>query len=107
MFFKSAAPFAVALAVLATSPAAVQAAGFDQTSVKVAYGDLDLSRAEGQTLLQSRIQSAASEVCGGNEVHHRGLSEEVAFRACREDTASDGLAAVHKASVSISTVAMK
>lgn len=106
MFFKSAAPFAVALAVLAVSPAAVQAASFDQASVKVAYGDLNLSTHEGQAQLQSRIERAASVVCGGNEVH-RGLGEEIAFKACRADTVSDGLAAARKASVSITTVAMR
>jgi UrcA family protein len=106
MFFKSAAPFAVALAVLAVSPAAVQAAGIDQTSVRVAYGDLDLSTEEGQAVLQSRLDHAASVVCGGNEVH-RALGEDILFKACRADTVSDSLAAVHKANVSISTVAMK
>jgi UrcA family protein len=106
MFFKSAAPFAVALAVLASAPAAVQAAGFDQTSVKVSYADLNLSTEEGQSLLQDRIKYAASTVCGGNEVH-RGLGEERTYDACRADTVADGLAQVHKAAVSISTVAMK
>ena len=106
MFFKSAAPFAVALAVLASAPAAVQAAGIDQTSAKVAYGDLNLSSAEGQAALQSRVEYAATQVCGGHEVH-RSLGEEHTFNVCRADTVADGLAEVHKASVSISTVAMK
>lgn len=106
MFFKTAAPFAVALAFLAAAPAAVQAAGFDQTSVKVAYGDLNLSTEEGQALLQSRMEYAASEVCGGSEVH-RSLGEARTYNSCRVDTVADGLALVKKASVSISTVAMK
>jgi UrcA family protein len=106
MFFKSAAPFAVALAVLAASPAAVQAAGFDQTSVKVAYNDLDLSTEDGQAALHSRLDHAASVVCGGNEVR-RALGEDILFKACRADTVADGLSLVKKASVSITTVAMK
>jgi len=106
MFFKSAVPFAVALAVLASAPAAVQAAGFDQTSVKVPYGDLNLSTEEGQSHLMARIKYAAHEVCGGSEVR-RSLSEESIYKACRADAVADGLAQVHKAAVSISTVAMK
>jgi UrcA family protein len=106
MFFKSAAPFAVALAVLAASPAAVQAAGFDQTSVKVAYGDLNLSTDEGQAALHSRLDYAASVACGGKEVR-RALREDIFYKACRADTLSDSLASVHKANVSITTVAMK
>jgi UrcA family protein len=105
MFLKSAAPFAVALAVLAASPAAVQAAGFEQHSQKVYFGDLNLASDDGQAALKSRIEFAAGEVCGGNEVH-RGLGENITYKACRADTVSDGLAAVHKASVNIQTVAL-
>lgn len=105
MFFRTAAPFAVALAVLAASPVPVLAAGFEQPSQKVYFGDLDLASADGQTALKSRVEFAAGEVCGGNEVH-RALGEEATYKACRADTLTDGLAAVHQASVSISTVAL-
>lgn len=106
MFLKAAAPFAVALSVLAASPAAVQAAGFAQPSVKVSYADLNLASAEGQASLNARIQQAAATVCGGNEVR-RPLGEEQAYKACRADTVTDGLASLRKANVSITTVAMQ
>ena len=106
MFVKAAAPFAVALAILAASPAAVQAAGFDQPSVKVHFNDLNLATAEGQASLHARIEQAAKNVCGGYEVR-RPLGEELAYNACRADTVSDGLAQARQATVSISTVAMK
>ena len=105
MFFKTAAPFAVALAVLAASPVPVLAAGLDQTSVKVYYGDLNLSTDEGQAELQARIEQAATVVCGGNEVH-RSLGEQRLYNSYRAETVADGLAAVKKASVSITTVAL-
>lgn len=106
MFFKSAAPFAVALAVLAASPVPSLAAGSDQPSEKVAYSDLNLSTEDGQAALQARIEHAASNVCGGYEVR-RSLGEERLYNACRADTVADGLTQVKKATVSISTVAMK
>lgn len=106
MFFKAAAPFAVALAVLATSPAAVQAASFDQPRATVSYDDLNLATAEGQASLKARIDYAASNVCGSYEVR-RSLGEERLYNACRADTAADGMAQVQKAAVTISTVAMK
>ncbi len=86
MFAKIAAPFALAVAVLAASPA-VQAA--DLSSVKVRFGDLDLSSAAGHAQLVSRIQQAASALCGGDEAH-RSLGDQLTYRACR----SDAIAAV-------------
>lgn len=103
MFVKAAAPFAVALAILAASPAAVQAAGFEQPSVKVTYSDLNLATAEGQANLQARLQQAATAVCGDQEVR-RSIGDELNYKACRADTVSDGLSQVHQ---KVSTVAMK
>jgi UrcA family protein len=104
MFVKAAAPFAVALAILAASPAAVQAAGLEQPSVKVTYSDLNLATAEGQANLQARLQHAATTVCGGDE-GRRSLGEELNYKACRADSVTDGLAKVQQ--TASSTVASK
>jgi UrcA family protein len=104
MFVKAAAPFAVALALLAASPAAVQAASIEQPSVKVTYSDLNLATAEGQASLQGRLQQAATTVCGGEE-GLRSLADEVNYKACRAATISNGLAQIHQQAAS--TVAMK
>lgn len=56
-----AAPIGLALAALAT-PAAAQT-----ISIDVSYADLDLTSPQGQAALDRRIDSAAREICGGEE----------------------------------------
>ncbi|MBO9498326.1 MAG: UrcA family protein [Novosphingobium sp.] len=55
----------IAIAVLGA--AALSAPAF-AGSISVKYKDLDLSTAEGQKALDSRIESAARKVCGFNEL---------------------------------------
>ena len=54
--------------VAAAMAALVAAQPASAESVAVAYDDLDLSTAQGQETLEHRIDKAAKEVCGFNEV---------------------------------------
>jgi UrcA family protein len=68
--------FAVAAAAaIATSPAAAQ------SSLNVRYSDLDLSTADGQAKLESRIDQAARKTCGMDE---RTVGSRLASRDARD-----------------------
>ena len=51
------------LAALAASPISASAQAGGQTSIKVFYGDLDLSKAAGMQTLLRRIKQASYQVC--------------------------------------------
>lgn len=53
---------AAALTVVTAAPAAAENVGIE-------WRDLNLETAEGQAALDRRINNAASEVCGLNEIH--------------------------------------
>jgi UrcA family protein len=55
-----------AAAAIVTASVAASAQEFVTRHVDVAYGDLNLSTAAGQTVLQKRIDSAAAMACGGS-----------------------------------------
>jgi len=67
---------AIALGLLAATPAAAET-----LSASVAYGDLDLTKAEGRRVLDRRLARAVREVCGA--VPMRNVSRLKAHRACR------------------------
>ena len=67
----------------ATVFAASAAAG---TSVAVKYSDLDLSTRAGQQKLERRIDSAAREACGMDEVRTGRLTASTAQRQCYAQT---------------------
>jgi UrcA family protein len=73
-----AAPLFGALALGATAlPAQAQ----DTRTIEVRYSDLNLSTAEGRQSLQTRVRSAAKNVCGGQPTTSYG-PEKIAYTHC-------------------------
>jgi UrcA family protein len=84
----------LAVGALLVSPAQAQGV-FQQNSVKVFYGDLDLSKPAGMQTLQRRLRSASLEVCGDSRGALRiGTNDQA---RCAHDAVADALAAVGKA----------
>lgn len=77
----------LALALTAAVLAAPVVAADEAPSVAVRYGDLDLTSAEGQQQLDSRLERAAREVCGVNEkrtgTYLRSQSSRECYREAR------------------------
>lgn len=72
-------PFALAAAVLATGlTVAAASPSIAATTVRVSYADLDLSRAEGRAVLDSRLNRAVAKLCFSS-----GQLELGNVRACR------------------------
>jgi UrcA family protein len=70
-------------AALLLGAAGAYAAGPDAaTSVRVAYGDLNLASAQGASTFHARIAAAARTVCGADSVDIRNLREFAAVRSC-------------------------
>jgi UrcA family protein len=87
------------LAALAGSvfAAAAQAGtpGSDVASVKVAYGDLNLTSSQGSTVLDSRIKSAARAVCDAGDLDNRDLRAYAEERSCEQRAIARAVADVH------------
>jgi UrcA family protein len=83
-----------AVAALLVSPAQAQGV-FQQRSVKVFYGDLDLSKPAGMETLQRRLTLASLQVCGDSrgELRIAAIDQE----RCSHDAVANALAAVDKA----------
>lgn len=79
MLAKIAPLFAMGLAVV---PVAVQA---ETTKIAVKYQDLDLTRADHQAKLDTRIARAVTKVCG--QTSARTLSLNGGIKACRDKAA--------------------
>ncbi|HET7085518.1 MAG TPA: UrcA family protein [Rhizomicrobium sp.] len=66
----------------------------EQTSTKVFYGDLDLSKPAGMQTLQRRLKAASSQVCGNPRdalsVNTRNQTH------CAQDAEANALAAIAK-----------
>lgn len=77
MFMRIVLP-AMALACLATAPAAAQT---DPVRVAVPYGDLDLTKDEGRKRLDARLERAARRACGTTS-SIRTVSQMIALRTC-------------------------
>lgn len=56
-------------------------------SIEVSYADLNLENAQGQSLMEARVRSAAKRVCGYN-THRLPMKEANDLRSC-VDTAID------------------
>jgi UrcA family protein len=83
-----------AVAALLVSPAQAQGV-FQQSSVKVFYGDLDLSKPAGMQTLKRRLTLASLEVCGDSCGALRiGTNDQA---RCAHDAVANALAAVGKA----------
>jgi UrcA family protein len=80
--FKSALVSLVAAVALA--PAALAQTPSEPASVRVAYGDLNMSTRTGGEILLHRIQSAAKKACA-KAVEHSPLTPR-AMTSCRQDT---------------------
>ena len=83
---KTFVAFASAAALLFTAPLAQAQALFeDAPTVRVGYGDLDISRAGGRAVLEQRIRQAIERVCPRRpspaELGHYKL-----YRTCKEAT---------------------
>ena len=81
-----AAAFAVSGGTLAATGAPAFAADLvvtGQPSARVAYADLDLSRAAGRERLEARIRSAAERLC--SEPGTQTLQDRLASDACRAE----------------------
>ena len=61
-------------------------------SVVVHFGDLDLSRSEGATVLYRRLRSAAETVCA--PLDDRGVARHMSFKACVQSAISTAVAKV-------------
>jgi UrcA family protein len=83
---KTFVAFASAAVVLCgASLAQAQSVQDNGPTVRVGYGDLDLSRAQGRTILEQRIKQAIDQVCPRRplpaELGHYRL-----YRTCKEAT---------------------
>src|SRR5579863_3364645 len=86
----------VALAALAYAPGAAQAqtaSNPDQVSVRISYGDLDLSSQTGAREMIGRIDNAARVICG-EPSSNADLSGWAQQRACAQSTVSDAVASL-------------
>jgi UrcA family protein len=66
----------------------------DVPSVVVPFGDLDLSRSEGATVLYRRLRSAAETVCA--PLDDRGVARHMSFKACVQSAISAAVAKVNR-----------
>jgi UrcA family protein len=82
---------ALVFAALLASPVQAQST---ETSVKVFYGDLDLSKPAGMQTLQRRLRAASSQVCGDSRGALRVNANDPA--RCAQDAVANALAAVTK-----------
>jgi UrcA family protein len=80
--FKTA--FVALIAAAALTPAALAQTPTEPVSVRVAYGDLNMSSRAGGEILLHRIQSAAKKACA-KEVEQSPLTPR-AMTSCRQDT---------------------
>jgi UrcA family protein len=80
---------ALAGAAYAASPDTASA------SVRVSYGDLNLTSEQGSKELYARIVSAAREVCGASQVDIRDLSSLESERACERRAVATAVDQVH------------
>ena len=80
--------------LIASSFAALAAASdsFAPPSVRVNFGDLDVSRPQGAAVLYSRIRAAAQKVCSPHEVG--GLAAKMHLDACINKAISEAVTTV-------------
>jgi len=81
--FASLAPATILAAAALVSAPAFAAPAADGMSRTVRFGDLDLSTDAGAAALHSRIEYAATAVCGGG-ADQRDLTQVRVVNACRE-----------------------
>ncbi len=84
---RAAALTAAACLALSTAYAGTDAGEAPQITVK--YGDLDLSRAEGATVLFQRIRSAAAKTC--DQFNSREVGVRAKFTSCMDHAIADAV----------------
>ena len=90
------AMLAALTACMAVGLADVARAGPADTapSVKVSYGDLDLTNAQGVQTLHARVTAAARQVCAPDGVDIRNLKVFMIERACMSEAVANAETAV-------------
>jgi UrcA family protein len=78
-----------ALAACLIAGTSFAASPLSTSSVKVRYGDLDLSREQGMSTLHARVAAAARQVCAPDGVDIRNLQAYAAERACETQARAD------------------
>ena len=76
--------FVSLIAAAALAPAALAQTPAEPASVRVAYGDLNMSTVDGGEILLRRIQSAAKKACATSI--ERSPLQPAALTNCRRDT---------------------
>lgn len=93
--------FSVTLAALSASLVMAGAAhaspANDAPSVRIAYGDLNLTSDAGTQALYGRIVSAAREVCDAQQVDNRDLHAVALERRCENQAIAAAVSSVHSA----------
>jgi UrcA family protein len=89
---------AAAAAALIAGPALARPAQTEDAprQAAVSYADLNLSTAQGQTILVSRIHQAAEAVCGGAP-DSRDVKAQMTFRRCMKQSVDTAVAAIPSA----------
>jgi len=93
----------LALSFAVTAPAlsaALEAGETEAMAIKVAYGDLHLSRRIDARRLLRRIRAAALEACGGSSFSAHGYKDAVVHSDCYTASVARAVEAVHAPAVS-------
>ena len=93
-FRRTAALTALGALLIAGSAGAAYAADGAVPTVKVAYSDLNLASAQGNSALYARIVSAARQVCNAEDVDGRDLRGFVAAKACEANAIAQAVKSV-------------
>lgn len=64
-------------------------------SLRVSYGDLDLSRPAGAKVMLRRIKNAADQVCGGKP-NLRNLAQARSYRQCIRESTENAVFALNE-----------
>jgi UrcA family protein len=88
-----------AAAAVMTASVAASAQEYVSHHVDITYGDLDLSTASGQAVLQERIDSAAAMACGGSAPfvgNYRDAPQfyDKEFKRCRANAREQAVASL-------------
>ena len=86
--------FILAVTTVLAAPVSAQPAA-EHASIKVFYGDLDLSKAAGMQTLRGRLKAASLQVCGNSRGALRIGTIQPA--QCTQDAIANALEAIAKA----------
>ena len=72
-------------------------------TVRVPYGDLNLTTAEGASMLRARVTAAARQVCTVGGGDNRNLQAYAAERSCEAQAIANAVRDVHAVAASFAT----